>query len=197
LYFDLKLGQRQIARSANVSQSTVHDYLERFTAARLHWPLPTEMTEAEVEGALFPADPGKGREPTAERSLPDFAPGFRDLTINYNDPGNVFNCHNAAGGGCPVFKQPLPNTIGNVGRNRFEGPRLTNVDFSVMKNFPFMEKHHFQFRAEFFNFFNKTNFKLPSSTAQFSGGAVTSSLIGSAGSAEDARVIQLGLRLDW
>ena len=33
LYFDLKLGQRQIARSANVSQSTAHDYLERFTAA--------------------------------------------------------------------------------------------------------------------------------------------------------------------
>jgi DNA-directed RNA polymerase specialized sigma subunit len=27
LYFDLKLGQRQVARSANVSQSTVHDYL--------------------------------------------------------------------------------------------------------------------------------------------------------------------------
>ena len=41
LYFDLKLGQRQIARSASVSQSTVHDYLERFTAAGLSWPLPT------------------------------------------------------------------------------------------------------------------------------------------------------------
>ena len=27
LHFDLKLGQRQIARSANISQSTVHDYL--------------------------------------------------------------------------------------------------------------------------------------------------------------------------
>ena len=39
LYFELKLGQRQIARSANVSQSTVHDYLERFRAAGLSWPL--------------------------------------------------------------------------------------------------------------------------------------------------------------
>ena len=73
LYFDLKLGQRQIARSASVSQSTVHDYLERFTAAGLSWPLPTEMSEAELEAALFPADPGQGREPTAERPLPDFA----------------------------------------------------------------------------------------------------------------------------
>ena len=40
LYFELKLRQRQIARSANVSQSTVHEYVERFRAAGLHWPLP-------------------------------------------------------------------------------------------------------------------------------------------------------------
>ena len=73
LYFDLKLAQRQVARSANISQSTVHEYLERFTAARLNWPLPAEMTEAELEAALFPTDPGKSREPTAERPLPDFA----------------------------------------------------------------------------------------------------------------------------
>jgi hypothetical protein len=33
LYFELKLGQRQITCSANVSQSTVHDYVTRFTAA--------------------------------------------------------------------------------------------------------------------------------------------------------------------
>ena len=73
LYFDLKLGQRQVARSANISQSTVHEYLERFTATGLKWPLPSEMSETELEAALFPADPGKGREPAAERALPDFA----------------------------------------------------------------------------------------------------------------------------
>jgi DNA-binding transcriptional regulator LsrR (DeoR family) len=32
LHFDLKLPQRQIARAAKLSQSTVHDYLERFLA---------------------------------------------------------------------------------------------------------------------------------------------------------------------
>ena len=57
LYFDPKLGQQQIARSANVSQSMVHDYLERFTAAGLSWPLPAELSETELEAALFPADP--------------------------------------------------------------------------------------------------------------------------------------------
>ncbi len=49
LYFELKLGQRQIARSANVSQSTVLEYLERFQAAGLTWPLPAEMSEGELE----------------------------------------------------------------------------------------------------------------------------------------------------
>ena len=73
LYYELKLGQRQIARSANVSQSTVHEYLTRFTAAGLSWPLPAEMSEAELEAALFPTVPSKSSEPGAQRSLPDFA----------------------------------------------------------------------------------------------------------------------------
>ncbi len=54
LHFELHLGQRQIARSACLSQSTVHDYLERFAAAGLSWPLPPEMTETGLEAALFP-----------------------------------------------------------------------------------------------------------------------------------------------
>jgi predicted DNA-binding protein YlxM (UPF0122 family) len=44
LYFELKLGQRQIARSANVSQSTVHDYLERFQAAGRYQTRSTLLT---------------------------------------------------------------------------------------------------------------------------------------------------------
>jgi transposase len=71
LHFDLKLKQRQIARSANLSQSTVHEYLHRFTAAGLSWPLPEQMSEPELEAALFPTDPKPARAPA--RDLPDFA----------------------------------------------------------------------------------------------------------------------------
>jgi hypothetical protein len=53
LYYELKLGQRQIARSANVSQSTVHDYLERFQTAGLSWPLPAGMSEAKLGRNFF------------------------------------------------------------------------------------------------------------------------------------------------
>ena len=73
LYFELKLGQRQIARSANLSQSTVHDYLERFRAAALNWPLPAEMSEAELEAALFPHEPAPPSQLADQRPLPDLA----------------------------------------------------------------------------------------------------------------------------
>jgi transposase len=71
LHFDLKLKQRQIARSANLSQSTVHQYLQRFAAAGLSWPLPAEMSELDLEAALFPTD-CKPRVVPA-RALPDCA----------------------------------------------------------------------------------------------------------------------------
>lgn len=129
---------------------------------------------------------------------PNFAAGVTDISLDYSNPDSVFNCHKPSKGGCPIFTQPVAGTIGNVGRNRFEGPRLVNMDFAVMKNFPFGESHRVQFRADFFNFFNKTNFKLPSSNILFSAGVpISSSSVGTVQAAEDPRLIQFGLRLDW
>jgi len=54
LHFEHKLGQRQIARSTNVSQSTVHEYLSRAQAAGLAWPLDAEWDEERLQTALFP-----------------------------------------------------------------------------------------------------------------------------------------------
>jgi hypothetical protein len=38
------------------------------------------------------------------------------------------------------------------------GPGLANTDFSLYKNFKVTERLNMQFRMEFFNFFNKTQF---------------------------------------
>jgi len=78
LHFDLKLKQRQIARSANLSQSTVHEYLARFAAAGLIWPLPAEMSERDLEAALFPID-RRPQPPLATRTLPDFTHVHEEL----------------------------------------------------------------------------------------------------------------------
>ncbi len=51
--------------------------------------------------------------------------------------------------------------FGNVGRNSLRGPRQANVDFSIIKRFPFNESKNIEFRAEFFNLFNHVNFANP------------------------------------
>jgi outer membrane receptor protein involved in Fe transport len=62
---------------------------------------------------------------------------------------------------------PDPNSpvqqFGTAGRNIAQGPGYTNWDFSAFKNIRVTEGKEFQFRAEFFNLLNHTNFRLPDS----------------------------------
>jgi transposase len=53
LRFELRLGQRQIARSCGMGLSTVHDYLERAATAGIGWPLPEGLSEEDLEKKLF------------------------------------------------------------------------------------------------------------------------------------------------
>lgn len=61
-----------------------------------------------------------------------------------------------------------PNIRGDLGRNVIKGPGLYNVDFSLDKNNyirRISESFNVQFRAEFFNVFNHTNFAAPGVSA--------------------------------
>src|SRR5712692_9623305 len=131
---------------------------------------------------------------------PNWATGITSLPTNNGIPSNAFACRSGTGN-CLVFTQPLGGQTGNVGRNSFEGPGQTNVDFALMKNFSVGEGRRIQVRGDFFNLFNHTQFGLPSSNIQFSGGAPTSSTVGTIGSVRNplvpARVIQLAARFDW
>jgi hypothetical protein len=53
--------------------------------------------------------------------------------------------------------------LGNAGRNELSGPGLSNLDFSLVKNSKLagLESGSVQFRAEFFNILNKSNFAPP------------------------------------
>jgi transposase len=53
LRFGTGAGTRVIARELGVSHSTVREYLARIAAAGMTWPLPTDVTDAELEGRLF------------------------------------------------------------------------------------------------------------------------------------------------
>ena len=68
LRLDAGLSERHAARSLGVPRTTVQDYLARFRASGLTWPLAPEVTEAVLESALFARDPAP---PVASRPLPE------------------------------------------------------------------------------------------------------------------------------
>jgi hypothetical protein len=69
------------------------------------------------------------------------------------------------------------------------GPGLIDWDFSVHKKIALSETKYFQFRAEIFNVFNRTNFSNPD--GGYSDGATSFGLITSAG---DPRLLQFALK---
>ena len=86
------------------------------------------------------------------------------------------------------FVQNAPGTFGNSGRNILRGPRLFNTDFSVIKDTKIVERVTWQFRAEFFNFFNNVNFNNPTTN-------LTSGNFGKITSARDPRIMQFGAKI--
>jgi len=115
-----------------------------------------------------------------------------------NPGAGPFKIPTTASGGVPTtadkiafFGKPTPAPKdGTLGRNTFEGPGYANTDFSVFKNFDLRainEQAKIQFRAEFFNFFNRVNFRQPTVT-------INSSTFGRATATFTARQIQFGLK---
>jgi hypothetical protein len=60
-----------------------------------------------------------------------------------------------------VLTPPAFGTVGNAGRGFFRGQPYRNVDISVSKIWKFKERYSAQFRLEFFNLFNHTDFAAP------------------------------------
>lgn len=88
-----------------------------------------------------------------------------------------------------AFVLSAPGTFGNAGRNVVFSDGTTNVDFSLRKNTTLSESSMLEFRAEFFNFFNNTNF------AGAPGRIAFTPNFGRYFSAENPRQVQLGLKL--
>jgi len=59
-----------------------------------------------------------------------------------------------------AFIAPRGLTFGNAGRNDLNNPNRWNVDISLLKYFSLGERVRAEFRAEAFNFFNNTQFRI-------------------------------------
>jgi hypothetical protein len=78
--------------------------------------------------------------------------------------------------------------FGNAARNSARSSPLYQLDLSAQKEFPFGESRFVQFRAEFFNALNKTNFSAPA-------GNISNSNFGTITGTFPARQIQFALKL--
>lgn len=112
---------------------------------------------------------------------PDMAAPFK--TLNPRGPGHY--AFDPAG-----FAQPSPlGVIGNSPRTLCCGPGIANFDFALLKDTAVTEKARLQFRAEFFNLFNRAQFMNPD--GNISDGANFGAVV----EARGPRLVQFALKL--
>lgn len=87
-----------------------------------------------------------------------------------------------------AFAQPALGSFGNASKNGLRGPGLFSWNMGLFKNIPFNEHLRAQFRAEFFNVFNRANFSNPTNGRN-------SSRFGTITSGSDPRIGQLALKI--
>jgi hypothetical protein len=115
----------------------------------------------------------------------------------------TFITNYAASNPTPLDPLTCINLMGNLGRNTVIGPGLLNLDFSVVKdNYikRITESFNVQFRAEFFNVLNRTNFAAPAAgnlEARKADGTVPAGFGILTATQIPNREIQFALKLIW
>ena len=191
----------------NVAQNLTVNYI---------WDVPTPKSWGAI-GSHVLGGWELGGILTAESGIP-VTPlmGGDPLGLNSNDPFaypdrlNTSGCASVVNPGNPnnyvklnCFAAPNPLTLlGNAGRNTIVGPGLVTFDFSLFKNNyikKISENFNVQFRAEFFNVFNRANFATPvaNSTLFDETGAPVDGAGAIDATSTTARQIQFALKLIW
>jgi hypothetical protein len=142
----------------------------------------------------FPFSPQLGYNPTGNGDTrnpvrPNWNPDFHG-SLYPRTASQYFN---------PLaFLPPASGTYGNVSRDPLTGPGLSELDFSVFKDSHITERIGLQFRAEFFNILNHTNFSTPNEvvyTSATSGVSPTAGLV--TATSTTSRQIQFGAKLQF
>jgi hypothetical protein len=130
-----------------------------------------------------PSNNGDSRNPVR----PSVNPDFRGKVIE-GSPSQYFNPE--------AFIVPVSGTYGNLGRNTLNGPGLSTLDLSLRKNTAISERLNLQFRSEFFNILNRTNFGTPNTVVYSSASTTPSPTAGViTTTATTSRQIQFGLKV--
>jgi len=117
---------------------------------------------------------------------------------DWNRPNQVAGCnsHNAAHGqlqwiNTACFVAPPSGELGNASRAPATGPDFVNTDFSVIKQIALPREMGLNFRAEFFNLFNHSQFGIPVNDVSQPGFGYVQSTV------NNPRLVQLALKLSF
>jgi Carboxypeptidase regulatory-like domain/TonB dependent receptor len=107
-----------------------------------------------------------------------FTENASDSTVAPCTAGAVFGCYDPT----------LFGSLGNAKRTICCGPHISNTDFAILKTIALSETRRIDFRAEFFNIFNHTQFFTPD------GNTSDGSQFGQVVQARDPRLVQFALK---
>ena len=115
------------------------------------------------------------------------------------DPNSSPHCLRGTFFNTCAFVDPPLGSFGNAGRNSVRGPGFQVWDFSVFKMFRVSERTRLEFRTEFFNIPNHTNFLLSKSGPQQGNNSTVlgASQFGFLTAARSPRQIQFSLKLSF
>lgn len=88
------------------------------------------------------------------------AASYPDVVRGLGKPGNNPQSFGPLLGNPSQFVAPRGLTFGNAGRNFLNNPRQINFDMALAKHFRISEDSQLEFRAEAFNIFNHTEFRI-------------------------------------
>jgi hypothetical protein len=160
------------------------------------WPVityksgnPLDVTSGLTRSRTTPGPSGAGDQTLVRANVvapvalfdPHVNQTLRGRSGNYWFDPSVFQAVSSAAG---------IGNYGTFGRNSLRAPSQTNVNVTISKVIPVREDFKLEYRADFFNLLNNTQFNAPSTS-------ITNSAFGQISTTASPRIIQMALRLQF
>jgi hypothetical protein len=178
--YDLPFGRgKQFGSDWNNVTNTLLGGFQVTVIERIASGFPVPLIDSNNQSGSFFQNGGNGNN----WNRPNLAPGCYAPSANHTKLQQI---------NPTCFVAPPVGQLGNAGRVPAVGPDFVNTDFSVIKQFALpRENMGLNFRAEFFNLFNHSQFGLPVNDVSAAGfGSVNSTV-------NNPRLVQLALKLTF